>query len=198
MSPKLLNILLILTPVILYFGYIDPFYNGTPGLIWTPDKSIFVLQADNQQQIASLDKVDTFASDVKRVYKSYTEIDPDTKLKVETMLPDQIDPIGLQNEVEAIASKKGIALGSIAVKSNAESRNNITLGAYSVIFDMKAHYSVFKDFMDVYEKNMRYYVLDSVRIKRPDKKKTGDSTKVDQEDDSLLLISVVSKVYYLK
>lgn len=193
MSPKLLNILLILTPLVLYFGYIDPMYTGQPGIVWTPEASIGTLQIKNIQYESTFGKLVSIEDGIKKVSKSYNDVDINLRSKAELMLPDSVDTIKLRNEVIMIGNKVGVALQSVKVDVD-QKQNSKALGAYVVGFSLKSNYSTFKSFMELYEKNMRFYVLDSVTIKHHEKKDEADT----EDDKDMLSVTILSKVYVLK
>lgn len=194
MSPKLLNILLILIPVVIYFGYIDPFYTGQPGIIWTPETSISGLQAKNVQYFDALHQVELVKSGMEKLSKDYLAIDEVSKEKAIMLLPDSINDVKLRNEVVAVAAKAGIAISGLKVDKNTTQLFSKDLEGYSVSFTMKANYSTFKKFMEMYEKSMRLFILDSVKITKTERKE-GEIT---EEEPDMLNISVRSLVYYLK
>ena len=199
MSPKLLNILLVLTPLVLYYGYLDPMYTGAPGFIWTPESSIFALQSRNVQYANSLNQIDLIEQEVGKLYKDYQSIDVDAKTKVSTLLPDTLDPIKLRNEVVSIANRSGVAITGLQVTPDTKIQSKDTKG-YLISFSFKSHYSVAKALMENYEKSMRLYLLDSVAIQRVDKKTTDNSPTQSGpiDDNETLTTAVIFRVYYLK
>jgi hypothetical protein len=194
MSPKLLNILLVLIPVVLYFGYLDPVYTGQPGIIFTPEANITSLQSTNVQYADALNQIALVQSEIEKVNKDYNAIDPAIKNKVTILLPDTIDVVKLRNEVMTIANKSGVAIYGLSVKNNPRNRDP-DLDQYTVNFSMKAHYSDIKGLLANFEKNMRLYVIDSVRINRPEKR-AGDAPSLD--DGETLTGTVSFNVYSLK
>lgn len=186
MSPKLFNILLILIPVSLYFGYIDPFYNGVQGLVWTPERSLNVLKLQNVQHVNALAQIDLIQRESELLQKNYKAIDPAVIEKINNLLPDSIDPVKLRNDVTSIAAEYGIALTGLTVTSG--------VGFYKVSFNLKSKYLPFKSFMEKYEKSTRMFVLSSLSIDRPDVSTSNEN----KEDPDNLTIRVTSTVYYKK
>ena len=189
MSPRLLNILLILLPIVLYYGYINPAYTGEPGLIWTPEISIQDLQLQNVQYQDTINQVSFIDQQVKSTNSDYQKIDPDLKKKVETMLPDTIDPIKLRNEIITIAANSNIALTNLSVDKDTKGGN-----FYLVTFDLKARYPAFKKFMENYEKNQRLFILESANISRQEKNLDDPTVVID--DSEALNVHMQSRVYY--
>ncbi len=185
---------MIITPVVLYLGYIKPVHSGLPGVVFTPEASIVTLRDRNTQYKDTLSKIISVEENINRTEKQYKEIDGDLRKKIETMLPPSIDPIKLRNEIITIGNKNGVAVTNVGVVLNQRNQNK-DLGSYLVTFNLISRYPAFKSFIEAYEKNLRFYVHDSVTIKRQEEK-SGDVDKI--EDPEALSISVTSKVYYFK
>ncbi len=198
MSPKLLNILLVLIPAILYYGVFDPLYTGKPGLIWTPESSISALQSTNVQYTNTINLVSKVEKDIKKVNEEYQAIKADatTTHKVMKMLPDSIDPIVLRSEVISIADNKGVSIIDVGIKEDAK---NVPqgLGAYLVTFSVKGRYPVLKNLLQEYEKNLRFYTVETIDIQRQEAKGLTDKELLDFDKESLSA-KLVYKVYYLK
>lgn len=194
MSPKLLNILLALLPLVLYFGYIDPAYTGAPGFFYTPEKGLMALRTDNDQYSSTLTKIVTVEEGIKRVAKSYNEVDPELKKKVEIMLPNSLDTVKLRNEIVTIGNKAGVAVTGVKVEPDSKS-SNADVNAYLVTFTFKAKYSTTKKFLELYEKNLRFFVLETIAIKHQEKKDDGT---LSAEDPDTLSVGISSRVYSFK
>jgi hypothetical protein len=200
MSPKLLNILLVIVPIVLYIGYIDPVYTGASGLIWTPEKSIFALKSENVQYANTLKQVSLVEDEMNKIYKDYQSVGQATTTKALMLLPDRIDAIKLRSEVLAIANKTGVAIDGLNItEGGSKSVTDKDLGYYTVTFSTKARYPVFKVLMSNYEKNLRFFYLESASLIRPDKDKTQQDVKnVTLDDGESLDANVIFKVHYLK
>jgi hypothetical protein len=197
MSPKLLNILLILIPAILYYAVYVPLYEGTPGLVWTPKNSIPVLQSQNAQYATTLSQVDEVEKRIKKINEDYKAVPDDVKTKVTTMLPDNLQAIRIRNEVVSIADKNGIAISSLLVTLDS---SNLAkgLGGYTISFSMKGRYSIFKKTMESFESNMRFFTANSLVIKRRGDKESPSTADAATFDKDALNITVSFKVSYLK
>lgn len=195
MSPKLLNILLVLIPVILYYGVFDPLYTGNQGLIWTPESSIAALQAKSVQYTNTYNLVAKVEKDMKKINNDFVAIPEATTTKVTIMLPDEIDQIRLRNEVISIADTVGVPVS--AVKITEDNRVSVSgVGAYTITFDIKAKYKDAKKLLEAYEKNTRFYNIDTLRIIRFDPKGLS-AQELLLFDKELLQITISYKVYYL-
>ncbi len=192
MSPKIFTILLILLPTVLYYGFLDPLYHGTTGIVWTPENSIVALQTQNVGYQNALNQVTEVERGAVKLNNEYLAVSSSTIQKTAIMLPDDIDQLKLVNEVKAIANQSGIALSNVTVVEDAQYKSK-DLVAYKVTFGLKARYPVFKKLMEEYEKNMRFYVTNSITIKRP---VDGQTTTLLDKD--ALAMQVSFRVFHLK
>lgn len=192
MSPKIFTILLILLPTVLYYGFLDPLYHGTTGIVWTPENSIVALQTQNVGYQNALNQVTEVERGAVKLNNEYLTVSSSTIQKTAIMLPDDIDQLKLVNEVKAIANQSGIALSNVTVVEDAQYKSK-DLVAYKVTFGLKARYPVFKKLMEEYEKNMRFYVTNSITIKRP---VDGQTTTLLDKD--ALAMQVSFRVFHLK
>lgn len=195
MSPKLLNILLVLIPAILYYFVYVPLTTGNPSAIFTPVASISSLQATNVQYTNTLSLISKIQTDIKKVNDDYKTLDIASTTKVEMMLPDSLNQLKLRREVTAISDSVGIGIKGLNVKEDKSSSAN--LGAYVVEFSFKARYKNIKLLLEEYEKNKRFYTIETLRISRVDVKnlKSEDLQNLDRD---ALLVFVTYKVNYLK
>lgn len=190
MSPKLFNILLVITPAVLYYGYIQPMYNGTPGFVWTPEKSLSVLKNENVQYVNAINQLPIIDKEAKEINAAYKAINPALLQQVKVLLPNEIDPVKLRNDVVSIASQSGIPISNLSVILDSSGQ------AYKVSFRTRTRYSLFKNFMKNYEKSTRLFVLTDLSIARAS---ATDAAKNSEEDLSDKLdIMVTSRVYFKK
>jgi len=194
MSPKILNILLILIPVVLYYGFFEPIYDGTVGYGWAPESTISSLQSQNASYASALNQVSNVETGIEKVYKLYQLITPDVIATTSLLLPDSIDPIKLKNEVMSIADKAGVAISTPGITLDPRTVGK-PVQAYIVIFSFKARYPKLKEFMEDYQKNLRFYALDSLTIKRQVNVDAGDSKRT--FDKEALDVTVQFRVRYL-
>ncbi len=193
MSPKLLNILLIVTSAVLYIGYLKPMYTGTPGIVWTPEKSLSALKNENVQYANAINQIELIRREAEKINKEYEAIDKEVVTKAELFLPNAIDPLKLRNDVISIASKSGIAISGLTVTQ--DTRDSF----YKVSFAMKTRYSLFKNFIQNYEKSTRVFSLSVLTIARFKDEENKNLTLSEIEDnEGKLNIRVESRVYYKK
>lgn len=194
MTPTNINILLAILPVALYIGYINPMTSEGPGYVWTPNQSIVQLKASDKQYSGALAQLELVEKEIAKVDINYKTVNPEDKKKIGIMLADSVDQIKLRNEIVSLAAKKGVALSGLTVE--AEGISSVPLvEAYKVNFSMRVRYPVFKEFIETYEKNMRFFTLNALTIARQDKD-LDSSVKID--DIEALDITVSSYVYFLK
>lgn len=193
MSPKLLNILLVVVPVFLYFGYIEPMYLGTQGFIWTPEKNLSTLKSENVQYIDAINQISAIEQASIKLNKEYTAIPIELVERINLLLPESIDPVRLRNEITSIAANSGVALTGLTITHEEKD------SSYKVSFSVRARYGLFKKFMESYEKSTRMFTLISLSISRVSPGESNEKSLSDAEEAlNKLKISVTSKVYYKK
>lgn len=195
MSPKIFTLLLILVPTFLYYGFYRPLYDGVPGLVWTPEHSLIALQSENASLQNALDQIATVETGAKKLNEEYLTISPEAKEKAMIMLPEDIDKIKLAHEIKTIADQTGVSVGTVSILQDSKPAGK-NLGSYSATISLKARYPLFLKLMQNYEKNMRFFVIESMTIKHPENGE-GD-TGNGLFDKEVLAIGLTFKVYYLK
>jgi hypothetical protein len=177
-------------------------YSGTPGLIWTPEKSLPVLKSEDMLLSQSLNQVDIVQRETDLVSKEYSAISPELIATTSQLLPDAIDTLKLRNEVLNIGNKSGIAIKGLAI-SPITNLNSPKLGAYKVSFNLSSKYPPFKELMRNYEKSTRLFIIESMTINRITdeelKEKSLNESKANIVDlEETLNIQVTFRVHYLK
>lgn len=189
MSPKLLNILLIVAPVVLYMVLIKPLLSGT-GTFWAPEMSIKDLQRVNAEYSAALSNTAIIENGIEAIHKDYLKIDTNILNKNAQLLPKQLDEARLRNEVVSIATKQGIAIDSLEVIK--DKRGTKSADFYTVSFSLKSRYPAFKKLLEEYEKSTRFYHIESLSISR--QKEDQESGAV-LSDKDILTILIKFKVH---
>lgn len=196
MTPKTLTILMVLISVVLYYGFITPLRDGTPGMIWTPEYSIPTLQSRSSSYAEAIAQISAIESGALKLNNDYLSVSSTTVEKSLIMLPDSIDKIKILDEVTAIANKAGISITNVVVTEESRFRSVNNVSSYTVAFSMRSRYSTFKRLMQEYEKNMRFFVIKQISIGRSESNAIGpDASNFDKE---ALSISVVFRIFYLK
>lgn len=195
MSTKLFNFLLLLLPAVLYFGYISPAYSGNEGFVWTPTKGITGLQAERVQYQNSINQLDLIKTEMEKIASDYKKVPPEVIEKMSIMVPDTIDQVKVRNEIVTIAAKSNIAIQNLRVEKDVKGGDR-GLNFYAVSFDVKSRYPAFKKFMEEYEKNQRFFILESASIKRQEQQEGEQKSAIDF--DEALNMQVNSRIYYMK
>ena len=196
MSPKLLNILLILALVVMYYGLFEPMYTGQPGIVWSPESSIAELQLKNVQYTNAINLVSAAILGIKKINEDYKAVPVATITKVEAMLPDVIDRFKLRNEVISIANNAGVAITGLSIAENGANTNQ-NIKSYIISFEVKARYALLKKLLQVYENNIRFYTIDSFTIGTADQKGLSPEDLL-VFDKEALIAKVTYTVSYLK
>lgn len=183
MSPKLLNILLLIGSLAIYYLVIGPLQTGEDTGVWSPDKSIDALVDLNKQYDQTIPQIDKITEQAKSLNKIYTELNSNEEMRrnLQLMVPSEVDEVRLLNEVSKIAGQGGIAIKDLTVKDKSGA-----FPKYSVTFSLETTYPKFKDFITNYEKSMRLFTIESVSFNAP--LKEGDLTK----------FNVILSTHYLK
>jgi hypothetical protein len=181
----------------MYYGFIDPLYNGTPGLVLTPETSIAGLQSQRDITSQALQQISLVSEGIRKVDSDYKKIDGELRKKVEIMLQTgDIESIKLANEVMAIGNKSGLAISAVSVDTKSSDRSRPGLQSYKVSFSSSGHYDELKKLLVAYEKNMRFYIPESIMIARPEKKE-NDNNQTVVIDPEMLTGTFVFRVYSL-
>ena len=180
----------------LYYAVFQPLYTGNPGLIWTPASSIAGLQSQNVQYANTLNLITNVEKDIKKIDADYKSIPATTTKKIETMLPDTVDPIRLRNEALAIADAAQVSISNLRVSEYTKSLPS-EVGAYQVDFAVNARYPLLKKLLEGFEKNLRFYSIETIGIQRPIAKDLTAAELLLFDKESLST-TVSYKVYYLK
>lgn len=167
MSPKLLNIFLLMFSGVIYFFFINPVYTGV-GSLWTPEKGIIQLRTDKQRYTSTLDQVGTIVAQAGTLKKEYAGVTDEEKAKMQMMVPNSIDKVRLLSEITNIASQSGTTLDTLNV-SDLKSYGDKAVGAYTVTFSIKATYPRFKEIMRNYETSLRLFSTESVAFSASEK-----------------------------
>ncbi len=179
MSPRLFNTLLIISSIVLYAYVIKPlYYTGVEGIFWTPESSIQALRESNDKYQKTIDGVDVIIGQANKLKSQYETFDEESKNKMMIMVPSSVNEIKLLSELTNMASLAGFAIEDLSVKNRS--------GEYTINFSFRATYLQFKQFMDLYEKNMRLLTMKSV------------SFNPSKDEEELIKFDIEFSTYYLK
>ncbi len=183
MSPKLLNILLLVASFALYYLLIGPLWSGT-GSVWSPGQGITELRNLEAQYRETVSQAADLFNKGKELRAQYESIDDMTKQKMGQMVPASIDAVRLLSEVGNIANRSGIAPTNLSYNEGV--LVDKLRGTYDISFTVKTSYPKFKEFMRNYETSLRLFTLQSVSFSAP------------ENPDDLISFQVKLRTYYLK
>ncbi len=184
MSKNLLNLLLLVSTVVIFYVVVSPLYTGS-GTIWQPEQGIVSLRNTNTQYDEALNKAQTLIQDAKSLRSKYDGVPQDTKTKLKVMVPDRkdIDPVRMVSEVNTIANMSGVSLSDLSYTEGIGVGNK---GSYTISFSVKTTYNKFKEIMRNYETSLRLYSIQSVVFAIP------------ETDSSIIPFQVKMDTYYIK
>lgn len=155
MTPKLLNILLIIISGILYVYIVDPLYSGTASALFPESSSIKTLTDTRNAYDATLKEVPNIISNANKAKIQYEKISEDDRKKIMTMVPVSINDIKLMSELTNIGVESGVPIDGMGIKDKGA-------GIYSVSFSVTTTYTNFKKIISFWENSMRLFRLESV------------------------------------
>lgn len=179
MSPKYLNILLIIASGVIYYTVVSPLYFGGTSPFFSQDQNIQSLTDKRNtydKTIAAFAAVDVQAKLNTDQFKSISEED---RKKIFIMVPTSVDNIKLMSELTNIGVISGVAIDGMGIKDKGD-------GTYSISFSISTTYTNFKKIMSVWENSMRLFALQSV------------SFNPGKSDEEILKFNVELSAYYMK
>jgi Tfp pilus assembly protein PilO len=188
----------IITPLILiiisigtFFAYIDPNYRGTN--LSNGNRSIQELQTEDDEYKKALNTVQELASKRNDLMTRSSGFSNEDLLKLEKLLPDNIDNIKLIIDMDNIGDKHNLVLKGAKLDTSANTdanklgaNNNNKYGTIGISFSVTASYEKFQDFLGDLEKSLRLVEITDLSI-------TGNSASTGLYDFSVSL-----KTYWLK
>jgi len=144
----IVQIILLLASVGIFFGYINPTYNDSKNL--SSELGQYEQALYNSKTLITTR--DTLVS--KRNGLSPTDID-----KLQTLLPDSVDSVTLIIELDSIASKYGMRIRNFTEGSQAQEGtlgvNATPYGTLSLTFTTTASFETFVAFLKAMENDLR-------------------------------------------
>ncbi len=179
MSPKLLNILLIISSWVLYNYVIDPLYFGTDSFFIESGQDIKGLVQKSKTYDKTIEIVPGLIKQAKLDQENFENILEKDKKNILVMVPVSVNEIKLMNEIANIGTDSGLVLDGMGVKDKGG-------GFYSISFSVITTYTKFKKFITYWENSMRLLTLQSVSF----------SPGKTEEDE--VKFSVELTAYYMK
>lgn len=203
------SILFLTASVLVFFFLVDPLYGDV--------KELRTNVSTYNSALSNSTDLQKTRDDLVEQYKQISDKD---KEKLAHLLPGTINNIELILEIEKIANLHGMPVGdikfdsSMGVKANSEEGggNNkiiaesdptsyLPYGIFPVSFTVEGKYSVFLDFLEDLENNLRIVDIKSVSFNVPDSasgEQGVDQKKKSLLDPSIYRYSLKVETYWLK
>ncbi len=117
---NILPIILLLSSVGLFFGYINPTYTADTLSSVTAEKSIKELKLEKADYEGAILKTREIEVARKGLLAKYNAIDEKSKEKMNKLLPDHIDSVRLIIDINNIAQKYGMSLTNLIVTATGQ------------------------------------------------------------------------------
>lgn len=169
-------IILILSSLGVFFGYIDPNYKGTSSSFNSSDYSTYSISALESElakyQDLSQSSVSIVSKETDLVNLKNT-ISNDDQARLERMLPSTIDNIRLIIEISQIAQgrnliAKNITLGNTQSAAAAPGQTGSQYGTLSLSFTVNSSYSNFLNFLQDLQDNLRLVDITNITFSSND------------------------------
>ncbi|MBP6948608.1 MAG: type 4a pilus biogenesis protein PilO [Candidatus Pacebacteria bacterium] len=155
MTPKNLNILLIALSVFLYMYVVDPLYSGKSSFIFKEGQGFKELIKKRNDYDKILQEIPKVIKQAEVAEKQYGDISENDRKNILVMVPTSVDNIKLMSELTNIGVESGVPIDNMGIKDKEK-------GVYIVSFSVNTTYTNFKKIMNVWEKSMRLFTIDSV------------------------------------
>jgi Tfp pilus assembly protein PilO len=163
MRSRLLPFLTLLIAIFVFFGYTNPLYQGA-----VSDKRAAIVS--DTEALAAAQTYQQKSSDLASAEAS---LDQQGLARVETLLPDSVGNVGLIVDLNALASKTGLAISSINVADSAASsagtdtsgsgdQSTSPVASVDMSIEAKGTYSALQAFLRGIESSQR--LLDVTKI----------------------------------
>ena len=171
----ILPLILILTSVGIFFGYVDPNYKGTGSLVET-DLSTYGIKQLNDEY-AKYDVALVNSTKVVQSRKTLTDknnqITEADKAKLAKAVPDNIDNVKLVLEISSIADSRNLSLKNISIGGGVKTTDSIgpdstPYGTLTLKFSVNATYDNFINLMKDLEQNLRIIDITDVSFTSTD------------------------------
>jgi hypothetical protein len=160
----ILPLILILSSLGIFFGYVDPNYKGSGAVIESDLTTYGIKQL--KEEYSKYQDTSNNSTKVVENRKMLTEknnsIKEVDKSKLLKMLPDNIDNVKLILEITDIAAKRNLSLKGISISSDSKKTSDTTIGAdntpygtLSLKFSVNTTYDTFLNLLNDLETNLR-------------------------------------------
>ncbi|MFA6227260.1 MAG: type 4a pilus biogenesis protein PilO [Candidatus Paceibacterota bacterium] len=158
----ILPLILILSSIGIFFGYVDPGYKGSGSIVESDISTYGIKQLQNEY--TKYETTLTNSTKVVQNRKSLTDknnkITESDKTKLIKMVPDNIDNVKLVLEISSVAEARNLSLKNISIGSSAKTLDSIgpdstPYGTLALKFSVNATYDNFLNLMKDLEQNLR-------------------------------------------
>ncbi len=205
---SIISIIVIVLAGIIFFAYTKPTYD-----------SIQAVQAQNAQYNTALNKATQLQALKQTLLSKYNSFDPNNLARLQTMLPDQVNNIGLILDLDTLANQYGLSLENVNIGSSAgagssgqgSSDNSTAIGAagapyesLDVTFTVHATYAQFLQYITSLETSLRIVDLVGLSVggggaAAPSMSSLGiSSTTPTQSDTTVYTFTITLRTYWLK
>lgn len=155
-------IILLISSVAIFFGYVDPNYRGGVNQSGGPytEADIVFLKSEVAKYKAIIDSSSEIVSNRDELIAKKNTISEADKTRLEKLLPSNIDNIRLIMEISNIAEKRGLVAKNISVgdsnkTSDTIGPSNSSYGTLSLRFTVNSSYNNFLNLLSDLENNLR-------------------------------------------
>jgi Tfp pilus assembly protein PilO len=174
----IIPIILIISSLGVFFGYVDPNYRGTPNPNST-DYSTYsttALQAEFAKYQSIAQSSNTIVAQRNDLIAKENTISTDDQARLEKLLPSNIDNIRLIIEISQIAQNRNLVAKNISVSDTGiDSSSNGSIGAnsasygtLSLKFTVNASYNNFINLLQDLENNLRLVDITNISFTSTD------------------------------
>ncbi len=108
--------MLLLASLGLFFGYLNPTYQGVTGATENEAKSVAELQADRSRYADALQKAREVEEARTGLLQAYNAIPAEELKRLETLLPDYVDSVRFIIDINTLAASHSLVLKSVALE----------------------------------------------------------------------------------
>ncbi|MES2087841.1 MAG: hypothetical protein V4467_02500 [Patescibacteria group bacterium] len=222
----LVPIILIVSSIGIFFGYINPAYTAVTGSSDLTEKSVKELQSVEQDYVDALNKTAQIETVREGLLTKFNTLSLENREKIFKLLPDHIDSVRLIIDTNNIASRYGMSLSDIKLFANSIVDKNNPAGAtgsaqnpnantanapqqigpdsslYDSVklgFSMSGPYENFLLFLSDVQKSLRIVDITSIAFENSDTSAPPAGSKVVQTSGpEIYKYSINLRTYFLK